>query len=152
MNQRWLMAPWQQSPLKRRNVFSSYCFSHVRFILEWQCDIPPKVTRAMNTHEHCHYSPSYSSSMNYEKKIKLYLISFFIIFKEIFIWKTLTVKFIDVMISIVDLVDYFFQENDTINYQSWRGCYTQYGPITNVGIFPGLGVLYFCPNFQGWRS
>ena len=119
---------------------------------EWQCDIPPKVTRAMNTHEHCHYSPSYSSSMNYEKKIKLYLISFFIIFKEIFIWKTLTVKFIDVMISIVDLVDYFFQENDTINYQSWRGCYTQYGPITNVGIFPGLGVLYFCPDFQGWRS
>ena len=27
--------------------------------------------------------------------------------------------------------------------------YTQYGPITNVGIFPGLGVLYFCPDFQG---
>ena len=31
-------------------------------------------------------------------------------------------------------------------------CYTQYGPIKNVGIFPGLGVLYFCPDFQGWRS
>ena len=30
--------------------------------------------------------------------------------------------------------------------------YTQYGPITNVGIFPGLGVLYFCPDFQCWRS
>ena len=30
--------------------------------------------------------------------------------------------------------------------------YTQYGPITNVGIFPGLGVLYFYPDFQGWRS
>ena len=27
--------------------------------------------------------------------------------------------------------------------------YTQYGPITNVGIFPGLGVLYFYPDFQG---
>ena len=27
--------------------------------------------------------------------------------------------------------------------------YTQYGPIKNVGIFPGLGVLYFCPDFQG---
>ena len=27
--------------------------------------------------------------------------------------------------------------------------YTQYGPITNVGIFPGLRVLYFCPDFQG---
>ena len=29
-----------------------------------------------------------------------------------------------------------------------RSHYTQYGPITNVGIFPGLGVLYFCPDFQ----
>ena len=27
--------------------------------------------------------------------------------------------------------------------------YTQYGPIKNAGIFPGLGVLYFCPDFQG---
>ena len=27
--------------------------------------------------------------------------------------------------------------------------YTQYGPIKNVGIFPGLGVLYFYPDFQG---
>ena len=26
--------------------------------------------------------------------------------------------------------------------------YTQYGPITNVGIFPELGVLYFYPDFQ----
>ena len=26
--------------------------------------------------------------------------------------------------------------------------YTQYGPITNVGIFPVLGVLYFCPDFH----
>ena len=24
--------------------------------------------------------------------------------------------------------------------------YTQYGPITNVGIFPLLGVLYLCPD------
>ena len=26
--------------------------------------------------------------------------------------------------------------------------YTQYVPITNVGIFPLLGVLYFCPDFH----
>ena len=32
------------------------------------------------------------------------------------------------------------------------GAYTQYVPITNVGIFPPLGVLYFCPDFQCWRS
>ena len=30
--------------------------------------------------------------------------------------------------------------------------YTQYVPITNVGIFPLLGVLYFCPDFHCWRS
>ena len=40
---------------------------------------------------------------------------------------------------------YYHNQVDSSNY-------TQYGPITNVGIFPGLGVLYFCPDFQGWRS
>ena len=42
--------------------------------------------------------------------------------------------------------------NEVLGVASFTFCYTQYGPITNVGIFPGLGVFYFCPDFQGWRS
>ena len=34
---------------------------------------------------------------------------------------------------------------------SWL-MYTQYVPITNVGIFPLLGVLYLCPDVHCWCS